>query len=106
MLISAPIPGTQNYMFLGMGIRILFIKLLGVSLRFWFKRNEKNITINNNFQAGRNNTLSIIHYERVVIDNRITITLGFNLLNFTGERRRIWTDRADGWDQWLLSEDG
>lgn len=49
-----------------------------------------------NFQADRSNTLTLICYERAVIDNKITITLGFNLLNFTGGRRGMCTDRADG----------
>lgn len=38
------------------------------------------------FQTGRNNLLNIICYERATIDNRITITPGFSLSDFTGEQ--------------------
>lgn len=56
----------------------------------------KILLFTSNFQADRKNTLTIIGYERAVIDNRITITLGFNLLNFTGGSRGMNTDRTDG----------
>ena len=45
----------------------------------------KILLFTTNFQADRKNTLTIIGYERAVIDNRITITLGFNFLISLGE---------------------
>lgn len=69
-----------------------------MSLRHGFKRNDffKSCYSPPTFKLIEKNTLTIIGYERAVIDNRITITLGFNLLNFTGGSRGMNTDRTDG----------
>lgn len=96
----------QNFQGLGISICVL-IRLLRWVLDMALREMIfKILLFTTNFQADRKNTLTIIGYERAVIDNRITITLGFNLLNFTGGSRGMNTDRTDGWVQRLLSGDG
>lgn len=93
---SAPDPLNQDFWVWGSGFYVL-IRLCGwfidSSLREMIK---KKILLTTAFSADRNNTLTTICYERAIIDNKITITFGFNLLNFTGGRRGMCTDRADG----------
>lgn len=107
MQVPSPIPDPLNQNFWGWGseFRVL-LKLFRWFLDIAFRKMIlKILLLTTKFQADRNNTLTIIGYERDIIDNRITITLGFNLLNFTGGSRGVCTDRADGWVQWLLSGD-
>lgn len=93
---STPDPVNQNFWVWGAGFCMLIRPcrwFIDTTLREMIK---KNILLTTAFSADRNNTLTAICYERAIIDNKITITLGFNLLNFTGGRRGMCTDRADG----------
>lgn len=74
--------------------------------RYQFKRNDrKNILFTTTFSADRNNTLTVICYERAIIDNKITITLVSIFLISLGEGEECVLT-ADGWVQRLLSGDG